>query len=301
MTSLPAWPAYAIDPFPLNDNFGHTFSDKLAREPFEQGAARQRRINRSAFAGIPMTWAMTPVQYEIFRTWLEFLDKAGADWFTMDVFRDDDYENTQVRFVKGSISPKRQGGEWIVNANIELNDLSTLSSAALDAEIGAADASILPPWPEAVLLPEPLNDQFAHQLADPINRADFSSGDIEQTRPFTAAATLFDISWPFTNAQYKTFRAFVKWRLADGEKWFTIPFFHGSDYDDRTVRFVKKTLGSSRNGYDWIVKAQIEMRDFAPLSEADATILALGGGDETVYLAGLLYPIVHTDYPGATP
>ena len=37
MTSLPVEPAYAIDPFPLNDNFGPAFSDKLAREPLRTG------------------------------------------------------------------------------------------------------------------------------------------------------------------------------------------------------------------------------------------------------------------------
>ena len=289
-----SWPSWAIDPSSLNEGLQHVFADKLLRTEFEQGAARQRRRTRSSLMTMQVRWAMSPAQYELFNTWRE-LD-AGADWFSMSVYRDDDYEDVQARFVKSSIQVKRQDGEWIVDAKLEMTPLSTLTSAQLDAAIGAAGAG-MPDWPQDYFPAEPLNSDYAIQIPDTGVRSDFDFGDVEQSKPFANGPATFTVTWPFSNYRYKLFRAWLNWRLGEGERWFTVPIFRGDDYETLQARFVKGSLTASREGDDWIVKAKLETADLPPADSDNAVIEILG--NDLFTIASLLDEAVHISYPGA--
>jgi len=125
--SLPAWPAFAIDYHPLNEDYAVQLPDLVNRTDFEQGLSRQRQIFTSGPVIYQVTWPMTPAQMNIFEGWRKNALGGGNCWFLIPVFWPDTYVTRQARFVKNSIQIKRQGGEWIVSAQIELAELPTLS------------------------------------------------------------------------------------------------------------------------------------------------------------------------------
>lgn len=264
-----AWPTAKIAYQPLNDGYGHDFSEPRKRTPFEQGEARQRRVVRSAKTLIHIAWAFTPAGYQIFRAFLSWSIADGADPFTMPVLTGSPaaYQNLTVNFVKGSIEPKRDRGEWIVTAQLETDELPVMTSGALDALIGAAGAT--PVWPAA--LPQaPQNNDMAVQLPDGLVRSDFEQGLIEQRRVFSAAPALYTQSWILSDAEYDLFRAWRKYRIKGGDAWFACPIFRDLAYVNLWVRIVAGSLSARRDGADWRLTAQLEMAD---LPRAAASVL----------------------------
>lgn len=290
-----SWPSWAIDPSSLNEGLQHIFADKLSRTSFEQGVPRQRRRTRSSLMTMPVQWAMSPAQYEVFNTWRE--TEAGADFFTISVYRDDDYEDALARFQKSSIQVKRQDGEWLVDAKLEMKPLSTLTAAQLDAAIGAAGVG-LPAWPVSALPANPLNSEYAIQIPDHAVRSDFEYGVSDQSDPFANGPVTYSIAWPFTDYQYKLYRAWLRWRLGEGEHWFTVPVFRGGSIDNLRARFVKGTMTAAREGADWIVKCKLEVADLTPVAITDDWVIGFLGN--TIFtISDLLHQVVYEAYPGA--
>lgn len=253
---------------PLNESYGFTQADRLSRTDMEQGTARQRRMCRSGLYTFDLQWPFLPSEFDTVHGWFNWRTKMGANWFWLKVFTDTDYVRLQVRFVKDQVSTGRQGGEWIITAKVEAVDVPTITAAKLDARIGAADPDALPAWPFDELDHHPLNESLTYQLPMPIVRSDFDIGVLDQEPVFFQGPMVFAIELPFSNHDFETFRGFLRHRLGDGEKWFSTKFFHGESYRDIDTRFVKGSLAYSRSGDDWIVKAQQEIRDFYPRTQA---------------------------------
>jgi hypothetical protein len=200
--------------------------------------------------------------------WRQTKISGRADWFAMPIFRDTDYETATVRFVKGSIAPSRQDGEWIVSAKVELYTLSTLTDDALSAAVAIDATADLPAWPQDALGYEPLAEDYAVTLPDTLVRADFDQGSLDQVQPFVNGPAMFAVSWPFTDAQYAIFRAWVALILIDGGRRFTVPLFYGADYVTIEARFVAGTVTASRVGDGWQVKAQVETASLLPSDDS---------------------------------
>jgi len=118
-TPLPAWPSFAFAHEPLNEGFKRDLADATIRTDFSQGAARQRSIFRNAPTTFTGQWAMTPDEFALFSA---FQNVVGGGKFTVPVFADFRYVTVVANFVKGQVSATRQGGEWIVSAQIETMD-----------------------------------------------------------------------------------------------------------------------------------------------------------------------------------
>jgi hypothetical protein len=259
-----AWPAGSIDPYPLNESFAHVFADRLSRNTNEQGMAKQRSVYRTALVTLQMSWAFSAAGFETFRTFYDRTVDGGTLPFTMDAFTGSAYENLTLNFVKGSVKPKKQGGEWIVAAELETAELSVMSSGALDALIGAApgDGS-LPVWPSNYFGSEPLGNDFDAAFPDPSMRGDFEDGYAPQQRIFKAAPATLTASYPMTNAKYDAFRAWRKYRAFNGEGRFSMAVFRGGSYENHDARIVKGSLKATRQGPDWLVRMALELRDLA--------------------------------------
>lgn len=128
--TLPAWPEYAISPYSLNDGLSQTDPNPYESSDFEQGEARVERIFRNAATVFNMKWAFSPDGMRIFKA---FRQQVGAGKFTMPLFVDADYQTATVQFVPGSINSARDGGEWIVTAQVSTMDqLVDIEGYAID-------------------------------------------------------------------------------------------------------------------------------------------------------------------------
>lgn len=116
---LPAWPSFAFDHHPLNEGFKRDLPDATLRTDFAQGNARQRSLFRNAPDTFTGQWAMTPTEFALFTG---FQRIVGGGKFTVPVFADYRYVTVVANFVKGSVSAVREGGEWLVSAQIETMD-----------------------------------------------------------------------------------------------------------------------------------------------------------------------------------
>jgi len=122
---LPAWPDSILPAPSLNDNLDTTYPDLVIRTDFDQGASRQRSVYQSGPTTQSITWPMSPVQARIFHGWWTYEISSGADWFTIDLFTDDDYRSYKARFVGGKPTKlQRQGGEWLYAAVVETLDVT---------------------------------------------------------------------------------------------------------------------------------------------------------------------------------
>lgn len=129
MTALVSFPRGILEYEPLNESYVQKLPDKLSRTDFEQGLARQRRRWRSAVTTFSVRWPMSPQQRFIFDGWLEWGIVSGEAFFNIPVFTNASYQMVQARFVKDSIDPTREGGEWIISAKIEVLDYPSPSEA----------------------------------------------------------------------------------------------------------------------------------------------------------------------------
>lgn len=129
---LRAWPDYILDYAPLNDDYAVELPAPFARTDFEEGLARQEKIFTNAPTTFACTWPMTPTQYEI---WLGWLHNTGGiyGWFSAPMFRGDAYEAMKCRIVKGSLTSKRSGGEWIVICKVETADYAPYDATTVAA------------------------------------------------------------------------------------------------------------------------------------------------------------------------
>lgn len=138
-----------------------------------------------------------------------------------------------------------------------------------------------PAWPEYALDPPPLNDSYKFRFPDLIIRTDFEQGPARQRRAFRNGPTTFSPTWAMTPAEFEFFKGWHKWIAGDGESWFTMPVFDGSDYHKRLVRFVKGPLEPFRDGGEWMTAAQLETMDNIYAGNTETALMMLTWGTET--------------------
>lgn len=260
---MPAWPSN-LDYEPLNSSLVHVFDDKRIRTGVEQSIARHRSAYSAALHHVQMSWMMSPSDMETFRIFYDDTVNGGVTPFTMPIFTGSAYTNVTVNFIKGSDSYERAEQEWKVSAAIETAPLPVMTSAALDAIIGAATPGALPSWP-AQWLPNPLERDVKLSVPQVLIRSDLEDGLQPQARPFMASPAFDEITLPMVNATFDAFRAWRIYRIYNGEGWFSMPVFRGGSYETHNVRIVAQSLKATRDGYDWLTHMKLEMRDLPAL------------------------------------
>jgi hypothetical protein len=121
-----AFPDYLLPHQPLNESYAVKLPSRTNRADFEQGMPRQRRTQRNAATQYQCTWPFTPDRYRLFRA---FYDEVEGGQFTIPVFVDNAYRTVTAQFVKDSVVPRRQGGEWLVAAVVETMTSTTAGAA----------------------------------------------------------------------------------------------------------------------------------------------------------------------------
>lgn len=160
---------------------------------------------------------------------------------------------------------------------------------------------ILPIWPSAILPHEPLNDSYAQKLPDKLIRTDFEQGVPRQRRRFRSALSTFQVTWPMSPAQKFIFDGWIENAIASGEGWFQILVFTNSDYVNVDARFAKGSLSVTRSGGEWIVSAQLEVKNYPAPTGVDtaAAMLTYGSALSLTNTVALFHDIVHIQYPAA--
>jgi hypothetical protein len=157
-------------------------------------------------------------------------------------------------------------------------------------------------WPEGVLPPYPLNEQYQVTPPDPLWRTDFEEGDARQINAYSNAPGFYNVVWPLTNRQKFIFDGILANELAWGAEWFAIPVFTHREYQLLKCRIVKNSIKPTRQGGEWQVALQLETDDTQPPSATEAAFAAMGWDDDPDSLLGLvalLEQTLYIDLPGA--
>lgn len=102
-----------------------------ARTDFDQGPARMRRRYTRSFSGVEFSVAMTYLEFEMFKTFVDQDLFQGTKWFNMTVFRGSAYGTTQVRFKSAEepYSVVERGFNLVdVSLNLETRDNTVVLS-----------------------------------------------------------------------------------------------------------------------------------------------------------------------------
>ena len=134
------WPGYAFRFEPLAQGLGHEPQRTGTRADMEAGPARQRRMFAPQVVRIACAWPMTALEYEAFRAWYRDDLADGYSWFTVPVLTGTAYVDHEARFMDGTWTAERSGGDWLVRATLEVRELARPSTAdaAIQALGGAA-------------------------------------------------------------------------------------------------------------------------------------------------------------------
>ena len=95
----------------------------VLRTEMESGRPRQRAADATAREVVGLSWAMSPAQMAVFRTWHSGTITRGADWFTINLDLDgDNTKNYEVRLIGGNYRATRPatGGHFLVRATVEI-------------------------------------------------------------------------------------------------------------------------------------------------------------------------------------
>lgn len=142
-------------------------------------------------------------------------------------------------------------------------------------------AAPYPAWPDFIVDPFPLNDNYEQDAPDAVLRSDFEQGEARQRNIFRNAPTVFTLQWAMSPEQYQIFKGFLT--AVNGGK-FTIPVFSDTGYVTVTAQFVKGSIKTTRDGNDFIVAAQLETMDSLSLGPTDyGYALFIFGSDDSVF------------------
>lgn len=159
-------------------------------------------------------------------------------------------------------------------------------------------------WPDGILPPEPLNEQYKLDPPDATERVEMEQGAAEQFTIFRNPPAYADVLWPMTPAQLRIFDGVNHNQLKGG--WFVIPVFTNADYEEVAVRIVAKSQQRSRSGGEWMVAVRLELQTM-PMPDIYETALLMltygydGDAEDVVGLLGdienALHVFVHTTLP----
>jgi hypothetical protein len=267
MTDYVTWPDDALPLAPYSPDYAATAADPRIRTDVQQGLSIQRRRTDLAYDVYDIELFLTSVKYELFRGVIDHF--IGADWFYGNVFLDNAYSLLLIRIVQGSMDERpRDGGEWKIAFKIETKDPPVMSDADLTAIIGAPTVG-LQRYPGVQIDLHPLNEQFLQRIPDGILRSDLTYGSLDQYRSQRQLPAMYQWQVPMSDDQYAIHRAFLKWRVKNGDGWFAADMLRGASYEAQAVRIVAGSRKDTRSGEDWLVTCQLEVADLPPISAED--------------------------------
>jgi hypothetical protein len=123
-------------------------------------------------------------------------------------------------------------------------------------------------WPKDHL-PDPVDSNYAGELAVSVNRAKFDSNYVRQVLRNSQERVALSLQWSFTKSQYRLFRAFVASKLNNGADQFYIELWFGDIPQEVVARFVNGTYQFTYNEGLWNVSAVLEIDEVPTLSESD--------------------------------
>ena len=110
-------------------------------------------------------------------------------------------------------------------------------------------------------LPSPLIEGYggSHDVA--FIRTEMESGSQRQRQRFTAANHQMTMSWMFSSSEMSTFKTFFDTTINLGSDWFTMSVDTGAGFGTYDARFTQPYQYSYVAGGNWLVSANIEVRN----------------------------------------
>lgn len=136
-------------PAPLRDGYGIEPQDRVARQRFEAGNRRSRRLFDSAPFLVSVAWRFTAAQFAAFEDWYANDIAHGADEFQIALANGLGM-NTVTAAFEGMYDVTASAGlQWRVRASLRVTSLPMLSEAELEvamayplADIGLASPAL---------------------------------------------------------------------------------------------------------------------------------------------------------------
>lgn len=149
----------------------------------------------------------------------------------------------------------------------------------------------------------PLSSEAMPQL----NRTEMENGHVRQTQRFDVALEKFGVNWLLTQDQMQLFRAWHRYALETGARWFTMnfpenPFDQSNFMVSLRVRFAGGSYRRTWIGHgEWTVEATLETEEAVTMSAAAAAALIMAGGDAAAFMeiSDLFHEFVHTTLPAS--
>lgn len=107
-------------PKPLIEGYAGSQDIAFIRTEMEAGSQRQRQRFSAANHQMTMSWRLKADEMVTFKSFFDTTINKGSDWFTMSIDTGDGFTTYDARFTQPYQYSYIAGGNWRVNANIEV-------------------------------------------------------------------------------------------------------------------------------------------------------------------------------------
>lgn len=126
-------------------------------------------------------------------------------------------------------------------------------------------------WPSADLPIPSLRFTLGNEPS--IIRTQMASGRFRQRKRFTAEQRPMTAQWRFTEAQFRIFQGWFKFKINSGADFFTMELLLGDGLESYTIRFTDTAYSATYNEPFWDVSAELESEDPNIITESQLDAL----------------------------
>ena len=120
------------------------------------------------------------------------------------------------------------------------------------------------------------------------------SGTARQRQRFTSVPTQVKIRWIMSGEQLGIFEAWYIYKAKQGAEWVSMSLSNGLGFTENQVRFVDQPRSSILSDSVWEVTADLEVREFATLTEEQLDAILGLDTDRFFALQQRFHTFVHT-------
>lgn len=129
-------------------------------------------------------------------------------------------------------------------------------------------------WPAS--FPHPTLQSYSVSPDESIARTAMESGVARQRRRFTSVPSKVKVRWMMRSDIFGLFEAWYRLKAKEGAEWVTIELQNGFGYTSNQARFLKPYSSQMLSDNLWEVRADLEVREMAILSESDLDFILDG-------------------------
>ena len=153
-------------------------------------------------------------------------------------------------------------------------------------------------WPTT--FPATKISKYGLRPGESIARTQMESGTARQRQRFTSTPSYVTIEWAMKSDIFGLFEAWYIHKAKAGGEWVSMYLYNGLGKTLNEVRFLQPYEAKPVSRNDWVVMANVEVREMSVLSEGALDIMLDGDitPSELTDLASELDKLIQTTIPG---